>query len=299
VTSLAQYKRRIGSTSSLQKIFRAQELIATSQIRRAKQVSEASAPYSKDIRQALGLALNSLETVHHPLITPRTVSRSAVLVLSSDRGMAGSFNSSLLKQAEDLISELQGQSKSVQLFVTGRRGRSYFNFRQIALAQSWVGQAEHPNYDLAVEIGKSLIAAMTKDAEDPQAIDEVYVVYTQFKNLVFQIPQTSKLLPLGLDATDEATQPSSALRSMYIFEPAIERVLDKLIERYVFTQLNPLLLESSASETASRQRAMHTANDNAEDLLNDLVRKMNQARQANITNELNEISGAARSQNGE
>jgi F-type H+-transporting ATPase subunit gamma len=317
MTSLTQYKRRISSTASLKKIFRAQELIAASQIRRAKQVSEASAPYSHAIRQALSLALASLDNLRHPLITPRPVSRTGVLVLSSDRGMAGPFNSTLLKAADSLITQLQSQSKSVQLYVEGRRGWSYFNFRRIAMAKSWVGQSEHPNYDLAVEIGQTLVQAMNMDAENPQAIDEVYVVYTEFKNLVFQLPQLIKLLPLETDqelnsdisigqptaaptpAASSDSQPPAKFRSMYIFEPPIEQVLDKLIERYFFTQLNHLLLESTASETASRQRAMHTANDNAEDLLDDLTRKMNQARQANITNELNEISGAKRGKNGD
>jgi F-type H+-transporting ATPase subunit gamma len=316
MTSLAQYKRRIGSTSSLKKIFRAQELIAASQIRRAKQVSEASAPYSQAIYEALTLALASLDDLRHPLITPRSVSRTGVLVLSSDRGMAGSFNSALLKTAENLIVDLQSQSKSAQLYVGGRRGWSYFNFRQIAMAKSWIGQSEHPSYDLAVEIGQTMIKAMNLDADNDFAIDEVYVVYTNFKNLVFQTPQVRKLLPLepgrtlesdlsigestGLvetPAKDSPAKSSSSFRSMYIFEPPIQQVLDKLIERYLFTQLNHFLLESTASETASRQRAMHTANDNAEDLLDDLIRKMNQARQANITNELNEIAGAKRGEN--
>ncbi|MDR2538251.1 MAG: F0F1 ATP synthase subunit gamma [Bifidobacteriaceae bacterium] len=321
MASLSFYKRRIASTGSLQKIFRAQELIATSRIRVAKENAEATTPYSNEIETALSLAFRSVEDLEHPLITPTKTNRVGILILTSDRGMAGPFNSGILRQVDMLSKKLLSEQKKLDLYVTGRRGVSYFNFRAVPLKGNWVGQSEHPNYDLAKTIGETLIKDMLPSSNATfshtnNRLDEIYVVYALFKNMVVQTPSITRLLPLKISNSNSGnTQTSNSqdsnennsrttgnysgvngsdkTNSIYIFEPSLKEILDELLKRYIYTRINHLLFESAASETASRQRAMHTANDNANDLLELLTRQMNQARQSNITNELNEIVGAA------
>jgi len=313
MVSVAEYKKRIASASSLKKIFRAQELISTSGIRMAKQKSESSKPYSQYIEQAIELSLANLDLVENkidsPLINPHPSNKAGILVVTSDKGMAGPFNSGILKQVELLIKKLDESNIAHDLFVVGRKGVSYYNFHNIKMKYSWVDHSSKPDFKFAQEIGEKIIQSFHINDSDSENIaasadldysnydhisyenipySEFYVVYSDFVNMVVQNPTIIRLLPLQYDFEHKTQQ---GYNSIYTFEPSIQEMLSDLLERYLYNRIYHILLESVASETASRQRAMHTANENVDELLTELTRKKNQVRQANITNELNEIAG--------
>jgi len=300
MVSVAEYKKRIASASSLKKIFRAQELISTSGIRMAKQKSESSKPYSEYIEKAIELSLANLDLeenkIDSPLINPNLSNKVGILVVTSDKGMAGPFNSGILKQVELLIKKLDESNITHDLFVVGKKGVSYYNFHNIKMKYSWVDHSSKPDFKFAQEIGEKIIEGFhINDSEvegnisgDNVPYSEFYVVYSDFVNMVVQNPTIIRLLPLEYDFEHKNHQ---GYNSIYTFEPSIEEMLSDLLERYLYNRIYHILLESVASETASRQRAMHTANENVDELLTELTRKKNQVRQANITNELNEIAG--------
>jgi F-type H+-transporting ATPase subunit gamma len=288
--SLREYRARIRSVESTKKITRAMELIAASRIIKAQQRAQQAAPYARELTRAVQ-ALVTYSNVDHALTTePEDPQRAAVLIVTSDRGLAGAYSSSVLKEAERLAERLRGEGKEIVTYISGRKGEGYFRFRNRPVAQTWTGFSDQPRYENAKEIGESLIAAFTLDEGENDKIDEVHLVYTQFKSMLVQEPHSVRMLPMEIVESDEAPAKDDVL-PLYEFEPSAEEVLDALLPKYVQSRIFFALLQASASELAARQRAMKSATDNAEELIKKYTRTANQARQAGITQEISEIVG--------
>ncbi|GEL48516.1 F0F1 ATP synthase subunit gamma [Cellulomonas hominis] len=285
------YRQRIRSTQALKKMFRAQELIAASRIGRARDRMSAASPYARAITRAVS-AVATHSDVRHPLLAERTdTHRVAVLLIASDRGMAGAYSASVIRETERLIERLEGEGKEVALYVSGRRAESYYRFRNRELAGTWTGQSDAPTSDLAEEISGTLLDAFAAAPEDG-GVGELHIVSTQFVNMVSQRPQVIRMLPLEV-VEGVAPAGEHEVLPLYDFEPDAAEVLDALLPRYVRTRIFACLLQAAASELAARQRAMHTATENAEDLIRMYTRLANQARQAEITQEISEIVSGA------
>jgi F-type H+-transporting ATPase subunit gamma len=311
--NLRALRRRIRSTQSTKKIFSAQELIAGARIVRAQARVEASKPYAREITRVLS-ALASSASLDHPLLTERQdARRAAVLVITSDRGFAGSYNVNVLRRTEELLSLLRQEGKEPVLYVVGRKGETYYSFRNRPVAETFTGFSEQPNYTDAQRVGEQLIAAFTAGQDDDETgagadgilgVDELHIVYTEFRSLLAQIPVAKRMAPLEVEEVEEfdyeredresgVTVGDSGVPTSYEFEPSPDALLDALLPKYVTTRIFAAMLESAASESASRRRAMKSASDNAEELAKNLSRQANQARQAEITQEISEIVGGA------
>jgi F-type H+-transporting ATPase subunit gamma len=286
--SVREYRARIRSTESMKKITRAMELIAASRIIKAQQRAQAAAPYARELTRAVS-AVATFSNVDHALtVEPEDPKRAAILIVTSDRGLAGAYSSSVLKEAERLIEKLKGEGKEVDLYVSGRKGEAYFKFRQRSIVQAWTGFSDQPTYDVAADIGATLIETFL--AEEGEGVDEVHVVYTRFRSMLSQEPTAVRLLPLEVV---EGTEPPAKddVLPLYEFEPSPSEVLDSLLPRYVQSRIFFALLQAAASELAARQKAMKSATDNADELIKKYKRIANQARQAGITQEISEIVG--------
>ena len=310
--SLRALRRRIRSTQSTKKIFSAQELIAGARIVRAQARVEASKPYAREITKVLS-ALASSASLDHPLLTERqNPRRAAVLVITSDRGFAGSYNVNVLRRTEELLSLLRQEGKEPLLYVVGRKGETYYSFRHRDMAESFTGFSEQPAYLNAQQVGQVLIDAFTAGEDDEEGgpgldgvigVDELHIVYTEFRSLLAQVPVAKRMAPLEVEEVEEfdferedraaGHTGASGVPTSYEFEPSAEALLDALLPKYVTTRIYAAMLEAAASESASRRRAMKSAADNAEELAKNLTRQANQARQAEITQEISEIVGGA------
>jgi F-type H+-transporting ATPase subunit gamma len=288
--SLREYRARIRSVESTKKITRAMELIAASRIIKAQQRAQQAAPYARELTRAVS-ALVTYSNTDHPLTTePEDPKKAAILIVTSDRGLAGAYSSSVLKEAERLAERLRGEGKEVVTYISGRKGEAYYRFRGRAVAQSWSGFSDQPRYENAREIGEALISAFIADQGEPEQVDEVHLVYTQFKSMLVQEPHDVRMLPLEVVESEERPDKDEVL-PLYEFEPSAEEVLDALLPKYVQSRIFFALLQASASELAARQKAMKSATDNAEELIKKYTRIANQARQAGITQEISEIVG--------
>jgi F-type H+-transporting ATPase subunit gamma len=301
--SLREYRARIKSVESTKKITRAMELIAASRIIKAQQRAQAAAPYARELTRAVS-AVATFSNVDHPLTTEREdPSRAAILVVTSDRGLAGAYSSSVIKEAERLGEKLREEGKEVDLYISGRKGVAYYKFRNRPLAASWTGHSDQPTYDVAKAIGEALIGAFTLEDEqqddgevegegiiEVKPVDEVHVVYTRFRSMLTQEPTAVRLLPLEI-VEGETPPDKEDVLPLYEFEPSPADVLDGLLPKYVESRIYFALLQAAASELAARQRAMKSATDNAEELIKKYTRIANQARQAGITQEISEIVG--------
>jgi F-type H+-transporting ATPase subunit gamma len=286
--SLREYRARIKSTESMKKITRAMELIAASRIIKAQQRAQQAAPYARELTRAVS-ALATYSDVDHPLTTePENPTKAAVLIVTSDRGLAGAYSSSVLKEGERLAERLRSEGKAITTFIAGRKGEAYYRFRNRPVKQSWTGFSDQPQYDNARDIGRALIDAFVDDSDE--GVDEVHIVYTRFRSMLVQEPHSVRMLPLEVVEGEEKPAPDEAL-PLYEFEPEADAVLDTLLPRYVQSRIFYALLQASASELAARQKAMKSATDNAEELIKKFTRIANQARQAGITQEISEIVG--------
>ncbi|HTK61775.1 MAG TPA: F0F1 ATP synthase subunit gamma [Pseudonocardia sp.] len=299
-------RRRIRSTQSIKKITRAMELIATSRIAKARARVEASKPYAEEMTRVLTeLANNS--ALDHPLLVEReNPRRAAILVVTSDRGQCGGYNANVLKAARELEALLAEQGKDVVRYVIGRKGVGYYRFRKKPVEASWTGFSEQPTYENAKEAADTLVATFMAGGDDTAdggagedgilGVDELHLVYTEFKNMVTQIPRARRMAPMEVEYAEESEKSSSdspTIQALYSFEPDAETLFDALLPKYLSARLFSALLESAASESANRQRAMKAATDNANDLIKSLTLEANQARQAQITQEISEIVGGA------
>jgi F-type H+-transporting ATPase subunit gamma len=288
--ALRVYRRRIRSVQSTKKITRAMELIAASRIVKAQGRVAAAKPYADAITGVVS-AVASQTTVDHPLTTGRdNPRRAAMLLVSSDRGLAGGYNSNVLRTGEELAQLLRSEGKEPVPYLIGRKAVTYYRFRDRPVAGSWTGFAENPTYADAKAAADEMIDAFVKGSEE-DGVDEIHLVYTEFASMLTQRPVARRVLPLVIEYTEEA--PPTGPLPLYEFEPSAEGVLDALLPRYVESRLFAALLESAASEQAARRRAMKAATDNADDLIKSLTRAANSARQAEITQEIMEVVGGA------
>jgi F-type H+-transporting ATPase subunit gamma len=302
--SLREYRAKIKTVESTKKITRAMELIAASRIIKAQQRAQSAAPYARELTRAVS-AVATYSNVDHPLTTePEESNRAAILVVTSDRGLAGAYSSGAIKESERLAEKLRGEGKEVDIYVSGRKGVAYFKFRRRDIIDSWTGHSDQPTYDVAREVGEALIAAFVAGTEvaervetgdeerDVPGVDEVHVVFTRFRTMLVQEPTAIRLLPLEIVESDEKPAEDQVL-PLFEFEPSAETVLDELLPKYVQSRIYFAFLQAAASELAARQKAMKSATDNAEDLIKKYTRIANQARQAGITQEISEIVGGA------
>ncbi|MFI0796255.1 MULTISPECIES: F0F1 ATP synthase subunit gamma [Micromonospora] len=291
-------RQRIRSAKGMKKITKAMELVATSRIAKAQARVQASLPYAQAITGVL-TALASNARIDHPLLTPRErVRRAGVLLVTSDRGLAGGYSSSAIKTAQSLIARLRAEGKEPVLYVIGRKGVAFYRFRDWPIAANWTGFSEQPTFADAREVGDTLIKAFTAGADDVDGdagadgvlgVDELHIVYTEFHSLMTQTPVAKIIGPMQVEDRPR----SEGLLPAYEFEPEAESLLDALLPKYINTRIYAALLESAASESAARRRAMKSATDNAEDMIEKYTREMNSARQAGITQEISEIVGGA------
>ncbi|MDD6461253.1 MAG: F0F1 ATP synthase subunit gamma [Bifidobacteriaceae bacterium] len=304
MASQLAYKSRIASTKSLAKIFNAQEMIASSHIAKARDVALEAKPYSDAISDALA-ALVAHAKLDHPIFKKHENKPNphvAVLALTSDRGMAGAYTSSVLRETETLLKRLDDEGKIPELYVYGRRGITYYKYRNRDIKATWEGHTDEPGVEIAEEISKTLLDAYMKPGEQG-GVSELYIVYTEFINMVSQKVRILRMLPVQVvtkeidpnaaDAEEQIEEARDLTAPLYSFEPSADEVLDKILPKYVQSRIHECLLTAAASETASRQNAMHTATDNANNLIDDLTRKYNATRQASITQELTEIIASA------
>ncbi|MBT1177211.1 F0F1 ATP synthase subunit gamma [Bifidobacterium callimiconis] len=301
MASQLAYKARIASTSSLEKIFNAQEMIASSRIAKARNVALAAKPYSDAIFDAVQ-ALAQHTHISHPIVRKDEDNpRVAVLALTADRGMAGAYTSSIIRETESLLAKLDDKGKKPELYVYGRRGVTYYKYRGRDVRGTWEGSSDAPGVEVAEEISKALLDAYMKPA-DEGGVSELYVVFTEFVNMVVQKVRILRMLPVEIVSVEGEQAEASGVpeaQPLYTFEPSRDEVLDRVLPKYVQSRIHECLLTSAASETASRQNAMHTATDNARNLIDELTRKLNATRQAAITQELTEIIGSADALNNE
>ena len=271
------------------------ELIAASRVVKARQAVERSTPYATALTRAVS-ALATHSDVEHVLTTEREQpKRAAVLIMTSDRGLAGSYSVNAIKRSQELIEHLRADGLEPVPFLVGRKAVSYYKFRRREFAAEWSGFTDSPTPEIAREIGQRLTDEFIKGSENG-GVDEVHVVYTLFRNMVTQEPRVIRLLPLEVVESDQAAEQQDAstdLLPLYEFEPDAAGVLDALLPKYVESRIFNALLQSAASELAARQRAMKSATDNAEELIKTYTRLANQARQAEITQEISEIVGGA------
>lgn len=289
---LRVYKRRIKSVTATKKITKAMEMIAASRVVKAQRKVQASTPYATELTRAV-TAVATGANDKHPLTTEsENPTRAAVLLLSSDRGLAGAFNSNAIKAAEQLTRKLEAEGRQVDIYVVGRRGIAHYNFRERKLADSWTGFTDEPTYADAKKIAEPLIEAIEKDTAEG-GVDELHIVYTEFVSMMTQTAVEARLLPLSLDEVAKEAGAPDTLRPLYDFEPSAEDVLDALLPRYVESRIYNALLQSAASKHAATRRAMKSATDNAGELITTLSRLANAARQAEITQEISEIVGGS------
>jgi F-type H+-transporting ATPase subunit gamma len=323
-------RRRIRTVQGTKKITKAMELIATSRIARAQARVQASRPYAREITKVLSALASAAGTLDHPLLVEReNPTRAAMLVVTSDRGLCGGYNANLLRAAEELYALLRDEGKSVRVYVIGRKAVGYYTFRERAIDQSWSGFSEQPSYADAARAGEVLVRAFLSGADDKDGdpgedgvpgVDELHIVYTEFRSMLTQSPQARRIAPLvveyvedddagdgaagdgsgsgssggGSSGGDGSGRPrSDVLAPLYEFEPDAEELLAHLLPKYINTRIYAALLEAAASEQAARRQAMKAATDNATDLIQDLSRQANQARQGLITQEISEIVGGA------
>jgi F-type H+-transporting ATPase subunit gamma len=286
---LRAVRARIRAVKSIAKITRAQELIASSRIIRAQQRTRAAEPYARELTTAVEAVVSRSSSINHPMVTePESYSNAAVLVLTSDSGFCGAYNANVLREAARLRQRNDESGVRNTVYVAGRKGIAWHRFRDVPIQQEWAGFSSQPTYADAEKVATALLEAF----EAAGGVDEIYLVSTEFVSMLTQKPSVRRLLPLEIEEKPESERPGGALPS-YDFEPSTEDVLDALLPQYVASRVYYAMLEAAASELAARRRAMKAATDNANDLLDRLTREANNARQAEITQEISEIVGGS------
>ncbi|MEU2395189.1 F0F1 ATP synthase subunit gamma [Streptomyces sp. NPDC007369] len=289
---LRVYKRRIRSVTATKKITKAMEMIAASRIVKAQRQVAASTPYATELTRAVTAVATGSNT-KHPLTTgAETPARAAVLLLTSDRGLAGGYSSNAIKAADRLTERLRSEGKEVDHYIVGRKGVAYFGFRERKVTDSWTGFTDSPSYANAKAVAAPLIEAITTETAEG-GVDELHIVYTEFVSMMTQNAVDDRMLPLSLEKVQEETAGQGEILPLFDFEPSAEDVLDALLPRYVESRIYNALLQAAASEHAARRRAMKSATDNAGELITNLTRLANAARQADITQEISEIVGGS------
>ncbi|UQA93076.1 F0F1 ATP synthase subunit gamma [Streptomyces halobius] len=289
---LRVYKRRIRSVTATKKITKAMEMIAASRIVKAQRKVAASTPYASELTRAVTAVATGSNTQHALTTEVDNPTRAAVLLITSDRGLAGGYSSNAIKTGEQLTERLKADGKEVDTYIVGRKGVSYYAFRERRVADSWTGFTDSPSYADAKAVAGPLIDAVQKDTAEG-GVDELHIVFTEFVSMMTQNAIDDRLLPLSLGKPEAEETAKGELLPLFDFEPSAEDVLDALLPRYVESRIYNALLQAAASKHAATRRAMKSATDNAEELIKSLSRLANAARQAEITQEISEIVGGA------
>ena len=288
---LRVYRAKIRSAKATKKITRAMELISASRIQKAQQRMAEAAPYSRAVTRAVS-AVATYSSVDHPLLVEaENPTRAAVVIFAADRGLAGAFSAQVLREAGDLAERLKSEGKEVVYFVLGRKAVQYFQFRQRPMERTWLGGSDQPQFETAKEVADTVIEKFTQDSAEG-GVDEIHIVYNRFVSLVTQQPEVVRILPLEVVEGVEEVEETEVF-PLYEFEPEPDDVLDALLPRYIETRIFQAMLQSAASEHAARQKAMKSASDNADKLILEYTRLANNARQAEITQQISEIVGGA------
>ncbi|MBB1153870.1 MULTISPECIES: F0F1 ATP synthase subunit gamma [Amycolatopsis] len=296
---LRELRSRIKATKSISKITKAMELTATARISKARAKVTASRPYAEEITKVLSALAGAAANLDHPMLVERAnPKRVAVLVVTSDKGQCGGYNSNVLRATEELLALLRSEGKEPEVYVTGNKGLGYYRFRGREVVSSWTGFSDRPSYTDAVEAGETLVnrflaGTSAGEGDGSDGVDEVHVVYTEFVSMLTQRPVAKRVAPLEVEYSEGEDEKPAGLLPSYEFEPSADKLLSALLPKYINTRLYAALLESAASELAARRTAMKAASDNANELVNTLTREANQARQAQITQEISEIVGGA------
>jgi F-type H+-transporting ATPase subunit gamma len=288
---LRVYRQKIRSASTTKKITRAMELISASRIQKAQSRMKAAAPYSRAVTRAVS-AVATYSNIDHPLLTEaENPKRAAMVVFTSDRGLAGAFSAQVLREAGDLRTRLEDEGKEVVHYVVGRKAVQNFAFRQRPVEKAWMGNTDQPEFETAKEIADTLIARFIQDS-DEGGVDEIHIVSNRFISLVSQLPEVVRVLPL--EVVEGVEEPGSTeIFPLYEFEPEPEDVLNALLPVYIENRIFAAMLQSAAAEHAARQKAMKSASDNADKLIRTYTSLANNARQAEITQQISEIVGGA------
>ncbi|HVS69135.1 MAG TPA: F0F1 ATP synthase subunit gamma [Mycobacteriales bacterium] len=293
---LREARRRIKSVQSTKKITRAMELIAASRIVKAQQRIAASRPYADAITEVVRtVTAPGVVSDDHPLTTPReTIGAAALLVITSDRGLAGGYSANVLRAGEQATAKLREQGVStVMPFLVGRKAVGYYRFRGRDVSHSWSGFSEQPSYDDAKAVADDLLEQFVKGSAEG-GVDEIHLVYTRFESMASQKVSVVRLLPLDpAEAPAAGDGEPAGQTALMEFEPEGAGVLDALLPRYLTARIFAAMLDAAASEQVARRRAMKSATDNADELIKKLTRDANAARQAEITQEIMEIVGGA------
>lgn len=288
---LRVYRQKIKSAQTTKKITRAMELISASRIYKAQQRLTAASPYARAITRAVS-AVATFSNIDHPLTTePKEIRRTAVVIFTSDRGLAGAFSTNVLKESEQLTQLLKDQGKDVVYYLVGRKSVGFFSFRKRAAIRSWTGGTDLPVFTTAEEISKAVVDLFNLDYADG-GVDEIHLVYNKFVSMISQEPQVVRLLPLEVVEGVE-TPGENEIFPLYAFEPDVEEVLDALLPVYIESRIFNAMLQSAAAEHAARQKAMKSATENADKLIKNYTRLSNSARQSEITQQISEIVGGA------
>lgn len=288
MANLRDIKRRITSVHSTRQITRTMEMVATAKIKKAQERIESARPYAMSMMEVLGNVARNAKGAEHPLLLEHEERRRvAVIAVTGDRGLAGAFNSNILRMTERFIREQQGAGVEVDLLAVGKKAGGYFRYRGIEPVAAYRDISGNPTFADAKSIAAHVIPAYAVGD-----LDEVVIMFNRFKNVAEQVPEQYKLLPIRATMLDEAAEESD-VTAEYMFEPDAESVLEHLLPTYVETLIYRALMESAASEHGARRKAMKSATDNATDMIGTLTRSYNRARQAAITTEIAEIVGGA------
>jgi F-type H+-transporting ATPase subunit gamma len=288
---LRVYRQRIKAAQTTKKITRAMELISASRIQKAQQRVAAALPYSRAVTRAVS-AVATYSNVDHILTTePETIERAAVVLFTSDRGLAGAFSTNIVRESGELVARLRGEGKEVVYYLIGRKAAAYFTFRRRESERTWIGGTDQPVFETAREIGEAIVEKFIQPTSEG-GVDEIHIIYNRFVNAVTQVPEVVRLLPLEVVEGVETPENTDAM-PLYEFEPEVGDVLDALLPVYIESRIYTAMLQSAASEHAARQRAMKSASDNADKLITTYTRLANNARQAEITQQISEIVGGA------
>ena len=290
MANLRAIRKRISSVKSTQQITRAMKMVSAAKLRRAQDAIVAARPYARKLREVIQSVASRASEDTHPLLAPREGKKLALLVVTSDRGLCGSFNAGLTRMANRFINEQRQQYEKISLFVVGRKGRDFFRRREVPIRKEYLGVLGNVKRNHAQMMANDLVEGFLSGE-----FDEVQVVYNEFRSAISQVTRFLKLFPIAVEKSQEE---AAGVGIDYLYEPGKKEILASLLPKYVETLIFTVLLESVAGDHGARMTAMDSATNNSVDMIARLTLQMNRARQATITTELTEIVSGAEALKG-
>jgi F-type H+-transporting ATPase subunit gamma len=290
MANLRAIRKRIGSVKSTQQITKAMKMVSAAKLKRAQDAIVAARPYARKMREVIQAVAGRAGEDAHPLLSSRERKKVALLVVTSDRGLCGGFNSNLLRAVNRFLRENGGGTEDMVLFVVGRKARDFFRRRQVPMRKEYLNVLGTASYGHAEQMANDLVGGFLEEE-----FDEVVVAFNEFRSAISQVVRMEKLFPV---AVEQAGENAAADGIDYLYEPSQQEILATLLPKYVEAQIFRVLLESVAGEHGARMTAMDSATNNAVEMISRLTLQMNRARQASITKELMEIIGGAEALKG-